>query len=163
MNPTFSKKIGSNGKRRRQSGTATIEFALVAPLLLLMVFGVVQLAWFFNNYVLLTDAASAGARVLASERGYSTPYTDAKNAVLTTTSTLNGTPVITMSVGGTACSSDTACASALGSATQAPATGTQATVALTYAFSPLLDSTLTNSLAALLPSNLDATMSDYVQ
>jgi Flp pilus assembly protein TadG len=149
-------------KRERQHGGVSVEMALVTPVLLLMLFGIVQFGWLFNNYAIVTNAATIGAHQLASERGYSTPYTDTKNAVLTETSTLGATPTITMSVGGTTCSTDTACASALGTSTQAPAAGTQATVSLSFAFTPLFNGTL-YGLAAMMPSTLNSSMSDYVQ
>lgn len=38
------------------------EFALVLPLLALLLFGVIQFGIAFNNYITLTDAVRAGAR-----------------------------------------------------------------------------------------------------
>jgi Flp pilus assembly protein TadG len=38
------------------------EFALVLPLLVLLLFGVIQFGIAFNNYITLTDAVRAGAR-----------------------------------------------------------------------------------------------------
>jgi Flp pilus assembly protein TadG len=149
-------------KRARQHGGVSVEMAFVTPVLLAMLFGIVQFGWLFNNYVTVTNAATMAAHQLASERGYSTPYTDTKNVVTSETSSLFSTPTITMSVGGTACSSDTTCATALGSSTQAPAAGTQATVALSYSFKPLLSGTL-YSLGSIMPANLKSSMSDYVQ
>jgi Flp pilus assembly protein TadG len=158
-----SKTNEGHASRQRQRGATAVEFAIVAPLLFMMLFGVVQFGWLFNNYVILTNAASVGAHVLATERGYSTPYSDTKSAILGTTSSLIGSPTITMSVGGTACSSDSACASALGSSTQPPAAGTQATVSLSYAFTSLAGGGVYYGLSYLLPSSLGAKMSDYVQ
>jgi Flp pilus assembly protein TadG len=148
--------------RKQQRGSVAVELALVTPVLLLILLGIAQFGWFINNYVLLVNAATAGAHQLASERGYSTPYTDTKNLVLSETATLGKAPAITMSVGGTACASDTACASALGTTTQAPAAGTQATVSLSFSFAPLFTGTL-YSLASMMPSSLSSSMSDYVQ
>jgi Flp pilus assembly protein TadG len=149
-------------KHKRQHGGVSVEMALVTPALLLMLFSIVQFGWLFNNYVTVTNAATLGAHQLASERGYSTPYTDTKNAVLAETATLSATPTITMSVGGTACASDATCASALGSSTQAPAAGTQATVSLSYSFKPLLGASA-YTLTSIMPSTLKSSMSDYVQ
>jgi Flp pilus assembly protein TadG len=149
-------------KRERQSGAALVEFALVLPVLFLVLFGAVQFGWLMNNYLMLTDAASVGARQLASERGYATPYSDTEAAVLAATSTLKNTLTITIKVGGTTCTSDTACASALGTQTQPPATGTQASVSLSYAFSAPYQGAL-YSLKSMMPSSLSATMSELVQ
>jgi len=47
---------------RDEKGQAMTEFALVLPLLGLLVFAVVQFGIAFNNYVTLTDAVRAGSR-----------------------------------------------------------------------------------------------------
>lgn len=44
------------------------EFALVAPLMIVLVFGIIQFGIAFNNYVTLTDAARAAARKGAVSR-----------------------------------------------------------------------------------------------
>ena len=59
-----------------RQGTVTIEFAVIAPVLLLLVFGTFQFGIVISNYVLLTNAVGAGARQLSLSRGDSTPYTD---------------------------------------------------------------------------------------
>ena len=47
---------------RRNRGQALVEFALVAPLLLLLIFAVADFARAWNTYQVLTDAAREGAR-----------------------------------------------------------------------------------------------------
>jgi Flp pilus assembly protein TadG len=47
---------------RNQQGQAMTEFALVLPILALLLFGVIQFGIVFNNYITLTDATRAGAR-----------------------------------------------------------------------------------------------------
>jgi TadE-like protein len=44
------------------------EFALVLPLLVLLLFGIIQFGITFNNYISLTDAVRAGARKAAVSR-----------------------------------------------------------------------------------------------
>jgi Flp pilus assembly protein TadG len=44
------------------------EFAIVMPILILVLFGIIQFGIVFNNYVALTDAARAGARKGAVSR-----------------------------------------------------------------------------------------------
>ena len=44
------------------------EFALVLPILALLLFGVIQFGLVFNNYITLTDAVRAGARKAAVSR-----------------------------------------------------------------------------------------------
>lgn len=56
-------------RRRKQEGQALIEFALVLPVLLLLLLAILKLGLLFNNYLTLTDAVRAGARQLALGRG----------------------------------------------------------------------------------------------
>jgi Flp pilus assembly protein TadG len=149
-------------KQKNQRGVAALEFALVLPILLALLFGTVQFGWLVNNYVTLTNAASLGARLLASERGYATPYTDTQQAILNSTASLKSALTITMTVGGSTCSSDSTCASALGTSTVAPAAGTEAKISIGYAFSPLFAGTLFN-LKSIMPTSLSANMSEIVQ
>ena len=50
-----------------------VEFALVAPVLLMLVIGMMQFGLLFNKYITLTDAVRGGARSLAIGRGLSDP------------------------------------------------------------------------------------------
>ena len=45
-----------------------VEFALVAPLLILILFAVIQFGVIFNDYIALTDATRMGARKAAVSR-----------------------------------------------------------------------------------------------
>ena len=56
------------------------EFALVLPILALLLFGVVQFGIVFNQYVTMTDAARAGARKGAVSRHLGDPAGAAKLA-----------------------------------------------------------------------------------
>ncbi|HYZ18965.1 MAG TPA: TadE family protein [Gaiellaceae bacterium] len=49
------------------------EFALVLPILALLLFGVIQFGIVFNNYITLTDAVRAGARKGAVGRHLQNP------------------------------------------------------------------------------------------
>jgi Flp pilus assembly protein TadG len=149
-------------KRKNQRGAAAVEVALVLPVVLALLFGTVQFGWLINNYLVLTNAAALGAHQLAAERGYTTPYTDTQNAILAQTGPLKGALTISMKVGGTSCTSDSTCASALGTSTSAPTAGTQAYVQLGYAFAPLFGGSLYN-LKAIMPTSLSAQMSEVVQ
>lgn len=48
-----------------ETGAAAVEFALVAPLLLLLVFGITDFAGAYNSQSSLSAAARQGARVMA--------------------------------------------------------------------------------------------------
>ncbi len=67
-----------NNRRKRthfraQNGQTMAEFALVLPLLALLLFGVIQFGIAFNHYITLTDAVRAGARKGAVGRHLSDP------------------------------------------------------------------------------------------
>jgi uncharacterized protein (UPF0333 family) len=55
-------------KLRRSDGQAIVEFVLVLPLIVTLVFVIVQLGITFNNYLQVTDAARVGARAAAVAR-----------------------------------------------------------------------------------------------
>jgi Flp pilus assembly protein TadG len=63
----------ANLKRARllssERGAELVEMALVTPLLLLLVFGIIDFGFLFQRYVVLTNAAVEGARV-ATMPGY---------------------------------------------------------------------------------------------
>ena len=58
-----------------------VEFVIVAPILLLLVFGLVQFGILFNNYVALTDAVRNGARQAAVSRSMQDPVGTTVNRV----------------------------------------------------------------------------------
>ena len=94
-------------------GVAALEFALIAPMLLLTMFGIAELGIVLNQYLTLTNAAVVGATQFAFSAGVDgTPYTDAVNAINAAASNL--TPLtITLSVNGTGCTTDAGCGLAL--------------------------------------------------
>ena len=51
--------------RRGQDGQGLVEFALILPLLLLLVLGTVDLGMGFKTYIALTNAAREGARYIS--------------------------------------------------------------------------------------------------
>jgi Flp pilus assembly protein TadG len=53
---------------RDESGQAITEFALILPILMALLLGIIQFGIVFNNYVTITDAARAGARKAAVSR-----------------------------------------------------------------------------------------------
>jgi Flp pilus assembly protein TadG len=53
---------------RSDRGQTAVEFALVAPILIVLLLAVLQLGIAFNHYLTLTDAARAGARRAAVDR-----------------------------------------------------------------------------------------------
>lgn len=55
------------GAGRRERGAAAVEFALVAPLLLALVGGIIEFAHAYNLQISITQAAREAARTMAIE------------------------------------------------------------------------------------------------
>jgi Flp pilus assembly protein TadG len=118
-----------------EEGQAMVEVALVLPLLLLVLTGIFAFGLAFNNYILLTEATTIGARTLAISRGATTdPCATASSAViaaaplltpanLTFSFSLNG-----VSYTGTSCSSGSSTTGAAANLVQ----GANAMVTVTY-------------------------------
>jgi Flp pilus assembly protein TadG len=118
-----------------EKGQAMVEMALVLPVLLLVVTGIFAFGLAFNNYVMLTEATSVGARALAISRGQTTdPCATASAAVyaaapllvpsnLSFTFVLNGTTYT-----GASCSSGSSTTGAAGNLVQ----GDNAVLTVTY-------------------------------
>src|SRR5215470_3158943 len=97
----------------RDNGQSVVEFAVCLPLLLLILTGISTFGIALNNYLMLTDAVSIGARQLAISRGQTDPCSivaaNVKNAApylkpsnLTFNVVLNGS-----SYSGTSCGTST--------------------------------------------------------
>lgn len=71
----------SRRRIKEEQGQTMVEFALVLPLLLVIVFAIFQFGVLYNNYVTLTDATRVGARKAAVSRHSATPAADAENAL----------------------------------------------------------------------------------
>ena len=142
-------RAGVSALRKEQQAQSIVEFALTVPILLMVVTGIMAFGIVFNNYIMLTEATSVGARQLTVSRGQTLdPCQTFSNAVsaaapllkaskLTFTLTLNGD-----TYPGTSCS---------GSPTSgAPADmvlGTSAVVKVTYPYSlGIFRSIITNGL-----------------
>ena len=72
-----------------EEGQTMAEFAIVLPILVVLLFGIVQFGILFNNYVTLTDAARAGARAAAVSRQSGDPVGAATGAVRASSADLN--------------------------------------------------------------------------
>ena len=49
-------------KRRRERGQSLVEFALVLPILLMLLCGIIDFGWVYYNQIALSNAAREGAR-----------------------------------------------------------------------------------------------------
>jgi Flp pilus assembly protein TadG len=74
---------------RSERGQTMTEFAIVLPLLAVLLFGIIQLGIAFNNYMTVTDATRAGARKAAVSRDLEDPRSAAETAVRSSASTLS--------------------------------------------------------------------------
>lgn len=54
----FVRRIGKS-----ERGATLVEFAIVIPVLLLFLFGIIEFGWIFNGYITLEAAAKEGARL----------------------------------------------------------------------------------------------------
>src|SRR4051794_32628796 len=74
-------------------GQAIVEFAIVLPLLMGLVLGIVQFGIVFNNYETLTDAARVGARKAAVSRFVGDNGASAQAAAVAAASGLSQPPL----------------------------------------------------------------------
>jgi len=123
-----------------ENGGALVEFALVLPVLLLVVTGITTFGIALNNYMQLTQAVGIGAQALSVSRGNTTdPCNTVSSAViaaapyLVSTSISFTTKIYTSSSSstsypGTSCSSSSTTTGAAGNLTQ----GQAAVVTATY-------------------------------
>ena len=86
---------------RSDRGQTMVEFALVVPVLCLVIFGMIQCGILFNNYITLTDATRVGARKAAVSRQTADPVGLAVTATKNAASGLT-TPPLTVTVTATA-------------------------------------------------------------
>jgi Flp pilus assembly protein TadG len=102
---------------RDHTGSALVEFTIVFPVLIFLILGLAQFGLIFYNYIMLTNAAATGARVLALSRTDANAYTDTVTAIsnaapglgLSAACAAATTPCITMSINGAACSTNSGC------------------------------------------------------
>jgi Flp pilus assembly protein TadG len=73
-----------------------VEFFLVLPILMLVLFAIIQFGLTFTHYVALTDAVRAGARTAATSRLSTTRDADIKTKVASSSDGLVATKDITV-------------------------------------------------------------------
>jgi len=54
-------------RARRERGAAAVEAAIVTPLVMALIFGIVELGFFFKDYLAAASAARAGVRLASAE------------------------------------------------------------------------------------------------
>ena len=90
---------------KSEKGASAVEFALILPILIILVFGIFEFGIAFNNYITITHAAREGARIAAVdlnnpdlkniiiERAYPVPITPDDITISTPEGTNIGDPV----------------------------------------------------------------------
>ena len=76
-------------KISEERGQTMAEFALILPMLLVLLLGIAQFGVAFNNYVSLTDAVRAGARKAAVSRNLANPAGACRAQVLASAGSLD--------------------------------------------------------------------------
>jgi Flp pilus assembly protein TadG len=69
--------------RKRESGGAAVEFAIVMPIFCVIVFGVIDYGWFFYQKFTLAAAIRDGVRTAAAIKEADDGWTTGKNAAET--------------------------------------------------------------------------------
>ncbi|WP_461187360.1 TadE/TadG family type IV pilus assembly protein [Arthrobacter sp. Z4-13] len=87
-----------------ERGAAAVEFALLVPILIMLVFGIMEFGRAYNVQMSLTNAAREGARSLAITKNEDTARTAAKNAALHFSPALqNGNITFSLTAGTSGC------------------------------------------------------------
>ncbi|MGE0668697.1 MAG: TadE/TadG family type IV pilus assembly protein [Sphingomonadales bacterium] len=112
-----------------RTGAAVVEFAMLAPVLFMLLIGTFQFGIVINQYIQLTEATRVGGRTLAISRGTSTPIATTKNAVYASAPSLTqGNMGFTIYAGATQCTTvENTCSTALTNNQ-----GGQATITVSY-------------------------------
>lgn len=56
-------------KEKNQSGASAVEFAIILPILMTLLLGIIEFSYLFNQQISLTQAAREGAREYALHQG----------------------------------------------------------------------------------------------
>ncbi|MGZ5904929.1 MAG: TadE/TadG family type IV pilus assembly protein [Reyranella sp.] len=95
---------------KNDDGVSAIEFAIISPVLLLIVTGIFKFGVAMNHSLSLTNAVAQGALTLALSRGTTTPYSSTTGAIGAAAPNLvPAQTTITVKINGTACTSDATC------------------------------------------------------
>lgn len=65
-----------------EKGAAAVEFAIILPLLVLLVFGIIEFGRVYNLYLAVTHAAREGARIASVRNGTGATDDDIKNLIV---------------------------------------------------------------------------------
>ena len=146
---------------RDHTGAVLVEFTILAPVLVLMLLGVLQFGLLYYYRISVTTAAVVGARMLSTSRSDQTPYSDIVAAIQNSSSNLNASNLtITLATyNGTAwvtCNTNTSCSGAIGNA-YGPQNPQPASVTVSYPC-PILIPTSWVNLSGICPMTSTVTV-----
>jgi Flp pilus assembly protein TadG len=95
-------------KRARHRGLATVEAALILPILLILTFGMIEYSWMFLKDQNITNTARAGARIGATADGTNAQITAQITSLMTSYNLQNSGYTTTIRVNGAAGDAGTA-------------------------------------------------------
>ena len=140
---------------RDEHGSVLVEAALVIPMLIVLIMCGIQFSLMLTDNVTLTLATQLGARNLSISRGSSTPFTTTQTQITNAAAGLITAKITTtVSIAGTACSTDASCSTLLSNNAGQPATVSTSYPCLIFVEGPifggLLSCTLTSSLSEMI-------------
>jgi Flp pilus assembly protein TadG len=94
-----AEELSGRARRDARAGSVTVEMAIVAPILILLLFGIIEMGLLFRNYLVLGTACREAGRVAGLGKGTSTITAQAKNSAPSLNPDLI-TVALTYSVGG---------------------------------------------------------------
>jgi Flp pilus assembly protein TadG len=94
------------GLLRGDGGASAVEFAIILPVLLLVLLAIMRFGVVINNQIQIVAGTRASARVLSISRGNTTAYSDSLVAFQNSAPNISVTP--TMTVNGTVCTANCA-------------------------------------------------------
>ncbi|MEP7216672.1 MAG: TadE family protein [Anaerolineaceae bacterium] len=81
MNPVRATRVGLRRLRSTETGQSLVEFAMVLPLFLVLLFGLVDFGRAFYSWMLITNAAREGARTGAVQKDWASMKTAAYDSM----------------------------------------------------------------------------------
>lgn len=87
--------------RESEQGAAAVEFALLAPVLIMLLFGIMEFGRAYNTQLTLTNAAREGVRVMAIDNNKATARTATKAAASSLYPALQDSNIVFLASDGT--------------------------------------------------------------
>ncbi len=107
---------------RDSRGSMVVEFALLVPILLGMLFGITEFGVAMYNKIEITDASRIAARELSIGRSNANVWTDTKARFVAASPGVPAASVtLVLKVNGVTCTSNTSCQTLLGTSIGSPA------------------------------------------